>query len=133
MTPTIPYVEIVVAKVAGGALQPLQVPSRVARRAKELAPHVVINADDGMTLAVKVLHSFGADEAAETAVTSVICGHAADEFCGALALGLMWVFMGTAMSCKTINPTAGGARAFSLCDTVPTADESDTCAPAATS
>ena len=61
---TIPDVEIIVAEILGGTLKTLQVPGRVSRNAKELAPHVVIDTDDGMPLPVKVLHSFGTDEAA---------------------------------------------------------------------
>ncbi len=47
-----------------GALEPLEIPQRVPRRAEEHAAHVVVHADDLVALAVEILDRFRANQAA---------------------------------------------------------------------
>src|SRR6267378_2323790 len=48
----------------GHGLQPLQIPERVARRAEENPPHVVIHAHNFMSLPVEMLDRFRTDQSA---------------------------------------------------------------------
>ena len=57
-------VERVVREPAGGAAEPLEVPRRVAVRAEEVAPHVVVDPVDDPAAGIEVGHRLRADEAA---------------------------------------------------------------------
>ena len=63
-----------VRKALRNALQPLQIPQRVARGPKKHAPHVVIYARDFVPLPVEILDRFGSDQPA-AACNQNLFGH----------------------------------------------------------
>ena len=64
-------VQIEVRKIPGDAAEALEIPGGVAGLAEENAAHVVVDANDGMTLAVKMFHGLRTDQPAG----------AGDEYC----------------------------------------------------
>ncbi len=53
-----------VRKSFGGRFEAFEIPERVAGGAEKFAAHVVVNADDGVALAIEVCDSFRANESA---------------------------------------------------------------------
>ena len=53
-----------VCEIFGRGLETVEIPESVAGGAEKLAPHVVVNADDSVALAVKIFDRFGTDKAA---------------------------------------------------------------------
>ncbi len=63
-SPAIANIQLGVLESLRRSLQPLQVPQRIARRAKKHAPHVVVHADNFMPLSVEVAHRLRPDQSA---------------------------------------------------------------------
>src|SRR5258708_39474331 len=61
---SVPNVQRRVREPLGHALQPLQIPERVARRAEENPAHVVVHSHNFMPLSVEMLYRFRADQSA---------------------------------------------------------------------
>src|SRR6266480_1914633 len=59
-------IQIPVSKVASASLQTSEIPSRIACRAEELLPHVVVNAGYTVSLALEIQHGFGANQSIAT-------------------------------------------------------------------
>jgi hypothetical protein len=61
---TIANVELLKSERPAGSLQPLLIPSRIARRSEKFGAHIVVNTDDIPAPTVEVRHDFGPDESA---------------------------------------------------------------------
>src|SRR6266853_1073573 len=61
---TVANIQRRVCEPLGDTLQPLQIPKRVACRAEENPSHVVVHADNFMSLPVEMLHSLRTDQPA---------------------------------------------------------------------
>ena len=62
-------------EIFGGRFEAFEIPERVTSGAEEFAAHVVVNANDGVALAIEVCDSFRADEAAASGDKNCL-GHA---------------------------------------------------------